>query len=455
MQLNREFAGLPHIDQYVGVWGLWEPQFKALVNHAQQLNLQLHLANASAPEASAEIEARRETEYEVTRDGVAIIPLHGTLMKHASSFSANTSTVAARRKIRAAAKDEEVAAVLLHVDSPGGTIAGTHDLAADIRGAAAQKPVYGYAEDLCASAGYWFLSQCTKCFAGDGAVVGSIGVFSVVADFSKAAEDQKIKVHVIRFGQFKGAGVPGTEVTEQQLAEYQKLVDSFGEDFLQAVMSGRNLTRPQAEQLADGRVHKGQAAVDLRLIDGVQTLDATIEQLVLAARQPLSTKGPKTMSTETTTVAAATLDELKANCPGASSDFLLAQLEGGATVPAAMKAFNAALAKERDEAAARATTAEEKQAEAEKKAAGCTAGNEPLNDLGEGGDADAEFDGDPQAAWNQAVTEAAEKRFNGNRMRASAHVRRTQPDLYNALMQAAEQQSAQRASERTSRRRAG
>lgn len=408
MQLNHELAGLPHIDQYVGVWGLWEPQLKALVTRAAQVNVQLHLQQASTPEARAEIEARGDTEYEVTRDGVAIVPLHGSLMKHASSFSANTSTVAARRQIRAAARDEMVAGILLHIDSPGGTVAGTHDLAADIREVAKSKPVYAYCEDLCASAAYWLACQASRVYANESAVIGSIGVFSVLYDFSKAAESDGVKVHVVKFGAMKGAGVAGTEVTDEQLAEFQKLVNAYGEDFVNTVAAGRKISRAVAEQLADGRVHKGQAAVDLKLIDGVRSLQQAVDELVsesgkrkaesgrsraetnpaeaataadgiTTAADAAQTPEEPSMSTETKP-AAATLAELKENLPGASSDFVLAQLEKGATLTAAMKEHGAQMAKERDDA-------NKKAEEAEKKAAAAKpGGNQPLKDRADAGE---------------------------------------------------------------------
>lgn len=348
----------PYADQYFGVWCMYEPAFNGLVGQARQLNVQLHLEKQQQPQAQAAIAARGSGEVRIQRGGIAMIELSGSLQKHASSFSGGSSTVAARRQIRAAMNDEAVAGILLHIDSPGGTVAGTDDLGRDVAEAAKQKPVYAYIEDLGASAAYWIASQASKVFANSAGLVGSIGVFTVVHDLSQLAEKEGVQVHVVKFGGFKGSGVPGTKVSEEQLAEMQKLVNGYGEDFVAAVAAGRNLPRVTAEQLADGRVHKAADALSLKLIDGVQSIDATLSQLIEATQKPSrgsrakdATRRP-TMSQDSDPVATevlttnATLAQLKKAIPEAASDFLVSQLEAEATVEEAVRAHSQVLAAE-------------------------------------------------------------------------------------------------------------
>lgn len=361
---------VPYADQYVGVWSILESHANALLQQAQQINIQLHLEQSGKPEQQAAIAAQASSDLNVTREGVAIIELSGSLTKQASSFASSRSTVAARRQVRKAASDETVSGILLHIDSPGGMVAGTVDLADEIASAKKKKPVYAYIEDLGASAAYWIASQADKVYANRSAEVGSIGVFMAVTDWSAFAEKEGAKVHVIRFGDFKGAGMPGTEVTEAQLAEWQKSVNNYGDMFIEAIATGRGMSTAQVRQLADGRIHGAQAAADLKLIDGVQTLDATLAALV-GAGSPSKTRrnAMSEKSSDAPERVPATAAQLKAEFPDSTADFRMEQLEKGATVGEAHKAYSAFLAAENAKLKADKEEADKKAADAEAKAA--------------------------------------------------------------------------------------
>ena len=106
--------------------------------------------------------------------------------------------------------------------------------------------------------------------------MGSIGTVLVVEDFSKQAEDLGIKVHVIATGPNKGAGIPGSEVTDEQLKMFAERVEGMNAHFLAAVRGGRKLSRAQLEAVTDGRVFIAEKAKGLGLIDAVQSDDATM-----------------------------------------------------------------------------------------------------------------------------------------------------------------------------------
>lgn len=373
-------GGVPYADQYVGVWSILESHANALLQQAQQINIQLHLEQSALPDRQAAIAAQASTDLNITREGVAIIELSGSLTKQASSFASSRSTVAARRQVRNAASDDAVTGILLHIDSPGGMVAGTVDLADEIASAKKKKPVYAYIEDLGASAAYWIASQADKVYANRSAEVGSIGVFMAVTDWSAFAEKEGAKVHVIRFGEFKGAGMPGTEVTEAQVAEWQKSVNNYGDMFIEAIAAGRGLSKAQVKQLADGRIHGAAAAADLKLIDGVQTLDATLAALVGAGtpskprRNAMSEK-----SSDAPERVPATAAQLKAEFPESSAEFRMEQLEKGATIGEAHKSYSAFLLAENDKLKASTEAAEKKAADAEAKgkAAGASTAGKP------------------------------------------------------------------------------
>lgn len=376
-------AEIPHLSQWLGTWCIQEREFHALVAQVRQLDLHVHLEQHAGP---PETKAASGKGFQVVSGGVAVVPLAGVLQKHVASLADGTSTVRARQKIRAAAHDEDVSAILLHVDSPGGTVSGTQDLAADVAAAAKNKPLFAYIEDLGASAAYWVASQANKVYSNDSGLVGSIGTYGVVYDFSEQAEQIGVKVHVLRAGAFKGAGAPGTEITDEQLAEWQRIIDALNEKFLAGVAAGRNLPRERVNTLADGRVHVGQAAEALGLTDGVRSIDEVLDEL---RKQPAPTTRRRAMSEDTTpqAPAAATLAELKQNFPDAQSDFLLGQLEKNATLADAGRAYQQL----QDE---RIKALETEKAELEEKTKSATAERPGTKRLAAGTGTEDEFDAD-------------------------------------------------------------
>lgn len=358
-------ASVPYGDQYVGAWSIREENLAVLLHRASQINVQLHLQHvADNPVVRAGIEERAATDfdvYEADERRVAVVELSGSLMKHASSFAPGSSMTAARRAIRSAANDPGIAAIMLNIDSPGGTVAGLVDLADDVAAAKARKPLGAFVSDLAASAAYWIASQASQIYVNNASgQVGSIGVFSVVTDWSAYAEKEGAKVHVIRFGSLKGAGVAGTEITPEQLTMWQERVDQYGEMFVNAVAQGRGLAAADVRQLATGQTFLAEEAVSRRLVDQVATFEQAIEALLQRAAPSQSrrsaarnTKG-SVMSEQhdaPTAPQAATLQELEAIIPQnpALSEaeralFLTQQLKAGATQVESLAKFTELLA---------------------------------------------------------------------------------------------------------------
>ena len=261
------------IAQHIGPW-LIEPTWFAEAIAAVRAGT---FPNIEA--ATQERTSQKRTPYTVMRDGIARISLRGHLMKGLSKFG-GTSTVMTRVALRAAVSDADVRGIMLHIDSPGGTVAGTADLADEVQAANAKKPVHAYIEDLGASAAYWVASQTQRITAGRTARVGSIGTVAVIEDSSGEAEKAGVKVHVISTGDFKGAGTPGTEVTDEQLAYVQEMVDDLNGHFLQAVMQGRGMLSEDVQNVADGRVHIAIKAWAIGLIDEVGSFGDAVGALV-------------------------------------------------------------------------------------------------------------------------------------------------------------------------------
>lgn len=371
----------PFMAEYFGVWAVKEDFFRAAVERVSMMDLGLHVRTQRERIKQAGMGAGGNSLYRVVMadDGIALVDIRGSLMKQETSLDESTSTVAMRRSIRALASDDNVKGVMIRIESPGGTSAGTQELADDVAALATIKPVHVFIEDLGASAAYWISSQATFLSTNAQGWVGSIGTYATIYDCSAAAAKDGIKVHVVRAGEFKGAGTPGTEITDGQLAEWQRLVDQTNEFFLEGVAAGRGMSIDKVRLLNDGRVYIGADAKSKGLVDDVETFDAAFARLRSAVTggtksnmkskaspagnvadgadatvtaqdtgKPLDTDAEVTKETNmsqpntapaTSEPKPATMAELKAACPGAPSDFLVEQAEKNATAPVAKDAF--------------------------------------------------------------------------------------------------------------------
>lgn len=216
--------------------------------------------------------------YRVDGSGVALIEINDQLTKGATSFG-GTSNIRVRQAMRMAAADSRVKGVMLMIDSPGGTVAGQKPMADEIMRTAKIKPVHAHAEDSMHSAALWAGVSASYVTASPLTEIGSIGVVATVADYSEQFEKQGVKVHTISTGDYKGAFTPGTEVTDDMIAQVQSRVDELNKFFVGAVASGRKMRREKVERLATGEDWLASDAKDLGLIDAVMSDDAAIENL--------------------------------------------------------------------------------------------------------------------------------------------------------------------------------
>jgi ClpP class serine protease len=160
-------------------------------------------------------------------------------------------------------------------------VMGTDDLAQAVRDArSAGKTVTAHVEGMMASAALWVGSQADHVTAGPMAFVGSIGVYGVVIDSSRAAENAGIKVHVIASGGVKGGNVRGAPVSDAVLADEQRMIASINDKFLAAVAAGRKKPAEEMRALNTGQVWLGEEAQRLGLVDQItyQPQDTTPAQ---------------------------------------------------------------------------------------------------------------------------------------------------------------------------------
>jgi signal peptide peptidase SppA len=298
----------------------------------------------------------------------AVIRVHGVMLKD-PSWNDEVSTVAIGEAIRAAAADPTVKNILLDIDSPGGSAAGLVQLSAAVSAAKASKPIIAQSSGMIASAAYFLASGCDKIYAARGDLIGSIGTRLHVYDFSQLFSNIGVKSVPIDTGPLKSAGAFGTELNEEQKAYFQTIVDGFQSEFEAVVKAGRGFDSDQYAAVATGGVFHVAEARSLGLIDGTRTFEESLAQMP-KRRSPQ--KGSKQMSEQNTQndnePKAATLAELKENLPGASSDFIVDQLDKKATLTQAMKAHFAKQAEEKAQLEKDKADAEARADEAEKKA---------------------------------------------------------------------------------------
>ena len=176
---------------------------------------------------------------------------------------------------------DQADAVLLRIDSPGGTVAGTGDLAAAIKEARQKVPVFGFAEDLCAASAYWIAAQAEKLYANvPTAMIGGVGMFVGLYERKEQFAKAGVRAVVIKSGEFKAAGWPGTKITEAQRAYWQKLIDQAQAEFIAAIKH-----RADPAKVATGRLYVASDSQRLKLIDGVKSFDDVIAELAAKVKR--------------------------------------------------------------------------------------------------------------------------------------------------------------------------
>lgn len=225
-------------------------------------------------------------------DGVAVIPIEGTLVhkgKWLGASSGETSYEGIQARVMRARADPSVKGVIFEVDSFGGEVAGAFDTAQMIHELSAEKPTLAILTEFAMSAGYLMAAAARQIVLPETGAAGSIGVITMHADFSKKIENQGVKITLISSGAKKADGHPALPLSESHLAEVQASVDRTRDLFATAVgnFRGSRLTKADALATEAGR-YSGALAVDAGLADGVirpsEAFDAFIKDVNRASR---------------------------------------------------------------------------------------------------------------------------------------------------------------------------
>lgn len=236
--------------------------------------------------------ANEDKGYSVL-NGVAILSIQGVISKRMNMFSkisGGVSTELLGKNFTAAYGDPTVKAILLEIDSPGGSVDGTQELANLIYEARQEGAVkvVALSNGLMASAAYWIGSAAEEIYiTGDTVEVGSIGVVATHVDISRAEDRAGVKTTEITAGRYKRIHSQYAPLSEEGAATIQDQVDQIYSIFVGDVARNRG-TDPETvlKDMADGRIFIGQKAIEAGLVDGVSTLDRLMNKLAAGAAVP-------------------------------------------------------------------------------------------------------------------------------------------------------------------------
>lgn len=236
-------------------------------------------------ESRAARAARRQEAARAGGGGIAVLPLYGVITQRGNmvddiSGPGSCSTQLFTSAFRAVMQDDTVGAVLIDIDSPGGSVYGVGELAAEIFEARGKKPVYGIANSVAASAAIWIGAQCAELYVTPGGEVGSIGVWMAHKDLSKAMDEEGIKTTLVSAGKFKTEGNPYEPLSQEARDFMQARCNDYYATFTKAVSKGRGVPIGTVRDgMGQGRVLGADQALAEKMVDGVATFDEVVKKM--------------------------------------------------------------------------------------------------------------------------------------------------------------------------------
>lgn len=232
---------------------------------------------------------------------------------------------AIRHAVQTALDDPSSRAILLSINSPGGTVQGSKELADFLADAAGQKPLAAYANGLCASAAFWLAAGCGRIFAPATALLGSIGVIMCLSDYSALYEKMGLKLTCIFSGKFKAAGNDSQALSQEERAYFQDRLDSLHSIFKEDIRNMLNITAPDANW-AEAQLLVADKAKALGLVSSIVRDEAEAIQLLVEENMPqitleiLAKDAPELLAEIRESARAEALAEMSQQKPAAQSE---------------------------------------------------------------------------------------------------------------------------------------
>lgn len=227
---------------------------------------------------------RRATKFKDIRGKVVTVPLHGYISHKPSVWSAygyETSSETFAGWLTDLVNNKDVGAIVIDINSPGGTVAGLTGVTEKIRSLRGNKPIIAVVNDLMASAAYFIGSAADEIVSDPDALTGSIGTIGMHVDYSQALENAGIKVTYVHAGKYKAEGSPYKPLDDEAKQDWQSMVDSYYENFVSAVAVNRGITANKVKaDFGQGRVLKATKAREVGMVDRIATLEQVIKDLM-------------------------------------------------------------------------------------------------------------------------------------------------------------------------------
>jgi len=200
-------------------------------------------------------------------DKIGVIPIDGTI-----SHSMDITTELVRMK-----KDSGIKAIILRINSPGGSVGPTQEIYREVRKTIQTKKVVASMGSVAASGGYYIAAGADKIVANPGTITGSIGVIMHFVRFEELLSKIGIDLEILKSGEFKDIGSPNRELTEREKELLNALIADIQRQFEEGVAEGRNLPLEKVRQIADGRIFSGSRARELGLVDALGNFQDAVE----------------------------------------------------------------------------------------------------------------------------------------------------------------------------------
>ncbi len=175
-------------------------------------------------------------------------------------------------------KNDNVKAVVLRIDSPGGVVGPSQEIHAAVKKLSATKKVIVSMGSVAASGGYYIAVPATVIYANPGTITGSIGVLMKFSNIEGLLDKVGMRSFTLKTGKFKDTGSPVRPMTDEERAMLQGVIDSTHGQFVRAVAEGRKLPEEKVREIADGRIFSGEQALGLKLVDRLGTLQDAIDE---------------------------------------------------------------------------------------------------------------------------------------------------------------------------------
>jgi protease-4 len=210
-----------------------------------------------------------------TGDSIAVIHIDSTI-QGASGGSGDPEYIL--DQLDQALADDSVKAILLRIDSPGGTVAASQEITLAVRRAVEEKPVVTSVGDVCASGAYMVASQSDEIIASPGSTVGSIGVIMEVANVEELLNKVGVHFTTLTYGEYKDAGSMYRSLTETETVMLNEELATIADQFIADVAAGRGMSEDEVRELATGWAWVGTEALDLGLIDSIGNYDDAVDR---------------------------------------------------------------------------------------------------------------------------------------------------------------------------------